>query len=249
MIKLESITFEYEDKIALDSFNLQIQAGEKIALLGNNGSGKSTILKILAGIYFANKGDYFFQENRVSKRDIKKEFRKKVGVLFQNPESMIFNPTVYDEVAFSLREFGFEDIDARVMQISQEFKMEHLLKKSPLELSGGEKQKVMLASILVYEPEILLLDEPTSSMDPATTGWFVDFLIELNKTVVISTHDIAHAYEMCERGVVIDETHKKIFDGAIEVLLDDLDILLQANLIHKHKFNKNIYNTKYHLHF
>jgi len=249
LIKLENVSYKYEDKIALEQIDLSIAKNEKIVLLGNNGSGKSTLLRLLAGLYFSNTGSYFFDEKLVIRKKIGKEFRKKIGILFQNPESMIFNPTVYDEIAFSLREFDFDNIEDRVLQIAKQFEIEKFLKKSPLSLSGGEKQKVMLAAILAYEPEILLLDEPTAAMDPCATGWFVDFIIDIQKSVIIATHDLSHAYEMSSRAVVINEEHKKIFDGDIEVLFEDLDLLLNANLIHKHKVKKNIYNTKYHLHF
>lgn len=249
LIDLENVSFKYEDKIALDGIDLKIAENEKIVLLGNNGSGKSTLLRLLAGLYFPDNGTYLFEKEPVIKKKVGKDFRKKVGVLFQNPESMIFNPTVYDEIAFSLREFDFDHIQERVSQISKEFGIEKHLKKSPLSLSGGEKQKVMLASILAYEPQLLLLDEPTASMDPSSSGWFVDFIIDVQKTVVLATHDLSHAYEMSSRAVVISEEHKKIYDGNIDVLFDDLDLLQSANLIHKHKIKKNIYNTKYHLHF
>ncbi|MCF6173273.1 MAG: energy-coupling factor ABC transporter ATP-binding protein, partial [Campylobacteraceae bacterium] len=249
LIKLENISYKYEDKIALDDISLSISKNEKVVLLGSNGSGKSTLLRLLAGLYFANKGKYLFEDKLITKKRVKKEFRKQVGVLFQNPESMIFNPTVYDEIAFSLREFDFSDIKDRVHDIAKKFEIEKHLKKSPLSLSGGEKQKIMLASILVYEPELLLLDEPTAAMDPRASGWFVDFMIDMKKTVIVATHDLAHAYEMSERAVVINEEHKKIYDGQIEVLFEDLELLQSANLIHKHKVKKNIYDTKYHLHF
>ncbi len=249
MIKIENISYKYEDKIALEDIDLSIAKNEKIVLLGNNGSGKSTLLRLLAGLYFSDEGSYLFDDELVLRKKIGKEFRKKVGILFQNPESMIFNPTVYDEIAFSLREFDFDNIEDRVLQIAKQFEIEKFLKKSPLSLSGGEKQKVMLAAILVYEPQMLLLDEPTAAMDPSATGWFVDFIIDIQKSVVIATHDLSHAYEMSSRAVVINEEHKKIFDGDIEVLFEDLDLLLKANLIHKHKVKKNIYDTKYHLHF
>jgi len=249
LIDLEHVSFKYENEVALNDISLKIKAGEKVVLLGNNGSGKSTLLRLLAGLYFTNSGAYLFEKELVRKRKMGKDFRKKVGVLFQNPESMIFNPTVYDEIAFSLKEFDFDHIEDRVNQISKEFGITQHLKKSPLSLSGGEKQKVMLAAILVYEPQLLLLDEPTAAMDPSSSGWFIDFMIDIQKTVVLATHDLSHAYEISERAIVIDEEHKKIYDGDIEVLFEDLDLLQRANLIHKHKVKKNIYNTKYHLHF
>ncbi len=250
MIKLEQVTYHYEHEEALAPLSLEISAGEKLVLLGNNGSGKSTLLRILAGLYFPQTGEYLLDGMPISKKSVNKAFRKRVGVLFQNPESMIFNPTVYDEIAFSLREFGMEDEEARVEEIAEAFGIGSLLKKNPLQLSGGEKQKVMLAAILVYEPDILLLDEPTAAMDPRTTGWFIDFVLELNKSVVIATHDLNLAYEVSQRAVVLNEAHQKLFDGNIETLFEDVSLLLEANLIHKHKHkHKKWSHSHYHLHF
>lgn len=251
MIRLNKIDFFYEDKKALDGVSLSVKSGEKVALLGSNGSGKSTLLRILAGLYFPKKGEFYFNLQKISKKGIDKDFRKKVGILFQNPESMIFNPTVKDEIAFSLREFDESDVDKKVMQISEKFGITKLLDKNPLELSGGEKQKVVLASILVYEPEILLLDEPTASMDPRTSGWFVDLMLDIQTTVIIATHDLSTAYEVSSRAVVLDENHRVVYDGEIEKLFEDLEILQKANLIHKHrhKHKKNFMHSHYHLHF
>ncbi|EDM24050.1 energy-coupling factor ABC transporter ATP-binding protein [Caminibacter mediatlanticus] len=248
LIKLKNISFKYENNLALDNINLEVKEKEKISLLGCNGSGKSTLLRVLALLY-KFKGEYFFEGKKKVKKS-NKEFRKKVGILFQNPDAMIFNPTVFDEIAFSLKEFGFLDIEDRVLEIAKKFKIEHLLKKSPLELSGGEKQKVMLAAILVYGPKLLLLDEPTSAMDPRTTGWFLDFMIDLDITTILATHDLSIAYEFSNRAVVMSEEHKIIYDGDMEELMKDLDTLIKANLIHKHRHkHKSFIHSHYHLHF
>ena len=250
LINIKNGFFYYEDNVALENINLEIKEKEKLILLGNNGSGKSTLLRVMAGLYFLKRGEYLFEGNLVKKRNVKKDFRKKVGILFQNPDAMIFNPTVYDEIAFSLKEFGFDNVNDRVVEIAKEFGIEKLLKKSPIALSGGEKQKVMLASVMVYKPKLLLLDEPTAAMDPRTTGWFIDFIYELDITTVIATHDLAVAYELSDRAVVMSEEHKIVFDGDMEELMKNLDVLMQANLIHKHKHrHKKFIHSHYHLHF
>jgi len=251
LITLQNIDFFYEDKKVLNDISLSITKGEKVVLLGSNGSGKSTLLRILAALYFPKKGEYHFHSKKITKKESDKHFRKKVGILFQNPESMIFNPTVKDEIAFSLREFNEDNIDQKVLQISEKFGITELLDKNPLELSGGEKQKVVLAAILVYEPEILLLDEPTAAMDPRTTGWFVDLMLDIQTTVIVATHDLSIAYEVSNRAVVLDEKHTIVYDGEIEKLFEDLEILQKANLIHKHKHKhkKNFMHSHYHLHF
>jgi len=246
LIKLQNLTYKYEDKIALNNISFEIQKNEKVILLGNNGSGKSTILRILAGLYFSD--GYYFNNQKITKKTANKEFRKKIAILFQNPESMILNPTVYDEIAFSLKQFDIP-IEDKVENIAKTFNITHLLNKNPLNLSGGEKQKVMLASILIYEPEIILLDEPTAAMDPKTTGWFIDFLIDLNKTTLIATHDLSLAYETSDRAIVLDETHTKIYDGDMEELFKNKETLIKANLIHNHKHkHKKFVHSHYHLH-
>jgi len=248
VIEVKNLSYKYEGNIALDDVSFEIKENEKVALLGSNGSGKSTLLRILAGLYFS-KGEYFFDGVKINKKTAK-NLRKKVGILFQNPDSMIFNPRVFDEIAFSLREFGEKNIEEKVEKIAKEFKISHLLKKSPLNLSGGEKQKVILASILIYNPKVLLLDEPTTAMDPRTTGWFIDFLIDLKQTIILATHDLAVAYETCDRAIVLNEEHKIIYDGDMEELMGNLDILVKANLIHKHKHrHKRFIHSHYHTHF
>ena len=129
MIQVQALEFFYEEKKVLDKITLEIKKDEKVSLLGCNGSGKSTLLRILAGLIFSQKGVYRFEENKITKREIDRAFRKKVGILFQNPESMIFNPTVYDEIAFSLKEFDMDSVDERVLAISKTFGIEKLLKK------------------------------------------------------------------------------------------------------------------------
>lgn len=249
-IELKNVSYHYEDYMALQNVSFSIENKEKAILLGNNGSGKSTVLRILAGLYFPSRGEYLFDGNKITKRKVKKDFRKKIGILFQNPESMIFNPTVYDEIIFSLKEFELDNAEDRVHKVAKEFGIEKFLKKSPLELSGGEKQKVMLAAILAYEPEVLLLDEPTAAMDPKTTGWFIDFIFDLDVTCVIATHDLAVAYELSDRAVVMSENHEVIYDGDMEQLMSDVDTLIKANLIHKHKHkHKKFIHSHYHLHF
>ncbi|WP_292663191.1 ABC transporter ATP-binding protein [Nitratifractor sp.] len=249
MIEVRNVSYRYDDVLALERVGLQIDKGERVAVLGSNGSGKSTLLRILAALYFPTKGEYLFHKVKVDKKYAKR-LRPDVGILFQNPDAMIFNPTVYDEIAFSLREFGFEDIEERIDRIAETFGVRNLLDKSPLKLSGGEKQKVILASILAYEPELLLLDEPTTAMDPRTTGWLIDLLSELDTTIVLATHDLSVAYESCRRAVVLDESHRVVYDGDMESLMEDLDLLVQANLIHKHKHrHKKFVHSHYHLHF
>jgi cobalt/nickel transport system ATP-binding protein len=252
MIKLQDITYKIDEKIVLDTITFSVKKGEKVVLLGINGVGKSTLLKIIDGLIFPSEGEYYFNNYKITEDKLKdktfnKYFRKNVVMLFQNPDIMLFNPTVYDEIAFGLKQFDFDSIDERVKYWSSIFKIDKYLKKSPFELSGGEKQKVCLASILAIEPHVLLLDEPTSNLDPKTTGWFIEFLTELNLTMIITSHNLSLAQEIANRTIVLGENHKILYDGKIEELLKNEDLLFQANLVRKPK-RGNTFCSHYHLH-
>jgi len=242
------LSYHYDAKNVLNQLSFEIKAGEKVVLLGNNGSGKSTLLRILAGLYFG-EGHYFYKDQLLTKKNITKNFRKEIGILFQNPDTMIFNPTVYDEIAFGLREFDILDIDERVKIMAEKFQLTSHLQSSPLKLSGGEKQKVMLCAILALEPECLLLDEPTANMDPKTTGWFVDLLSQMNITTLISTHNISLAYELGDRALVLDDKHELIYNGNVETLMGDKETLIAGNLLHIHTHkHKDFNHSHYHMH-
>lgn len=249
MIDLQNVSYSYDNYLALDSLNCTIKKGEKIVLLGNNGSGKSTLLKLLAGLIYTTSGEYLFNKDMITKKFLKsnnKNFRKDVSILFQDPEIMLFNETVKEEIAFGINEL---DLDIDLNTIAKKFEITHLLDRNPLHLSGGEKQKVAFAAIFVNNPSLLLLDEPTANLDPKSTGWLIDFLLDLENTTIISTHNLSLAYELGQRAIVLDQTHKIIYDGEIEKLFQNEEILLKANLIHKHKHkHKDMFHSHFHIH-
>lgn len=257
MIECKNLSYSYQDFQlntieVLKDVSFQIDKSEKVLLLGINGSGKSTLLKLLNGLLYAKSGEYYFKNELVNKKYLKansKDFRKSVSLQMQDPSSMLFNPTVYDEIAFGLKHFGFENIDDRVHYYAKKFEIENILKSSPLSLSGGQKQKVLLASLLCVEPEVLLLDEPTAHLDPPTTGWLVEFLDLLDVTALISTHNISLGKELADRAIVIGANHEIIYDGEVQALLEDMPTLIKAQLVHKHKhMHKDVEHKHYHLH-
>ncbi len=255
MIKTENLSHAYNGGApVLKNLSLEIQPGEKVVLLGINGSGKTTLLKILNGLIFPTEGRCFYKGQQITKKTLKDRtfnhnFRKEVVFLFQNPESMIFNPTVYDEIAFGLRQLGKNGINEKVKHWADLLEISRYLDRPPFNLSSGEKQKVCLASLLALEPQLLLMDEPTAKLDPRSTGWLVDFLRELSVTTLVTTHNLTLAGELGERTLVLSEQHELIYDGDIDPLLDNKEKLMEANLlhIHRHKHGK-IEHGHYHTH-
>jgi len=254
MIKLQNISFKYNNTQILKNISFEVKEKEKVVLLGINGSGKSTLLKIINGLIFPEKGECFYKNQKITPEKLKdkqfvKKFRKENVLLFQNPDTMIFNPTVYDEIAFGLRQLGLSNVDEKVRYWAEKLGIYKYLETQPFNLSGGEKQKVSLASLLVLEPEVLLLDEPTSSLDPRSTGWLIDFLYELNITTIITTHNLSLSLELGDRGLVLSENHELIYDGNLEEFIKDKDKLMEANLIHIHRHrHKGIEHKHYHIH-
>jgi len=235
IIKIKNLSYRYGSVYALRQISFTAKKEEKVVILGVNGSGKSTLLKVINGLIFPEEGEYLYKDIKITRKTLKdknfsKKFRKEVVLLFQNPDCMLFNPTVYDEVAFGLRQLGNED-EKRIKNWAERLMIDHLLDRSPYELSGGEKQKVCLASLLVLEPEVLLLDEPTANLDPRSTRWLIDFLNGLDKTVITTTHNLYIADKLGERGVIIGEDHTILYDGRIHDFLSDKDFLKKANLV------------------
>lgn len=234
--------------------DFQLGRGEKAVLLGANGTGKSTLLKVLNGLLPPTSGVVRYDGRGVDraalrKPDFHRRFRREVVLLFQNPDTMLFNPTVFDEIAFGPRQLGFDHMEERVLHWAEMLKLTALLKRTPFGLSGGEKQRVCLAALLVLEPSVLLLDEPTANMDPRSTGWLIDFLAELQQTTLVTTHNLSLAGELGTRCLVLGEDHRLIFDGAIREFLGDRDKLIAANLVHSHRHRHGgEVHAHYHIH-
>ena len=199
IINLSHISYNYEEVSALNDISLEIYAGELIFFMGPNGCGKSTLFKLLNGLIFPTKGEYYFDNKKINKNTLQdnifaKNFHKRIGYIFQNPDVQLFNATVYDEIAFGPRQMNLDEeiIHQRVNELLIYLNIQHLQDRPPYHLSGGEQKKVALAAILALNPDILMIDEPLNGLDNKTRQWFKEFLmdfIKANKTILISTHE------------------------------------------------------------
>ena len=205
VIEVRNLNFFYPDgNAALKNVSFSVSKGEDLAIIGPNGAGKSTLLLHLNGI-LRGEGQVNILDQELSKSNIK-IIRRKVGIVFQDPNDQLFMPTVFEDIAFGLLNLGLErkDVEGRVDQVLRDLGLEALAEKSPLNLSYGEKKKVSLATILVLEPDILVFDEPTLGLDPGSKRNFIRLLKKLTMTKVLATHDIDLAWELCSKVVVMD---------------------------------------------
>lgn len=199
IINLSHISYNYEEVSALNDISLEIYAGELIFFTGPNGCGKSTLFKLLNGLIFPTKGEYYFDNKKIDKNTLQdnifaKNFHKRIGYIFQNPDVQLFNATVYDEIAFAPRQMNLDEdiIHQRINELLIYLNIQHLQDRPPYHLSGGEQKKVALAAILALNPDVLMIDEPLNGLDNKTRQWFKEFLmdfIKANKTILISTHE------------------------------------------------------------
>jgi cobalt/nickel transport system ATP-binding protein len=241
MIALEDVTVELAGRVVLQDLSFSVRPGERLVLLGVNGCGKTTLLKLLDGLAFATRGTIRYAGERLCARALdgaafRRRFRSEVALLFQNVDAMLFNPSVADEIAFGPRQLGLQDVEDRVARWAESFGVAGLLERRPFELSGGEKKRVALASIFAIGPKLLLLDEVTANLDPASSARLIDFLAGLpDITLVASTHNLTVAEELGARAVLLAPGQAGIlFDGPTAELLDDDQLLVEAGLAHRH---------------
>ncbi len=241
MIRLENVQFSYKDKIALRDINIEIKEGESVALIGPNGCGKSTLLKVLNGILNPEEGKYIFYDDEITEKKLNdstfsKSFHKKIGFIFQNSNAQLFCPTVYDEVAFGPRQMGLSEeiIRSRVNDCLELLDIKDLEDREPYNLSGGEKKRVAIASVLSLNPEVLVLDEPLNEIDPKGKRFLRELLIKLNecgKTIICSTHEFGYIKGIFKRGIVFSENHCVIKDDDFEKILEDKEFLEKNNIL------------------
>ena len=244
VFEVSEVTYRYERIMALDSVSLAIELGQRVVLLGANGSGKSTLLRLLDGLYFPETGAVRFRADPLTEERFQDEqfsfaFRRRVGMVFQNPDVQLFNPSVFDEVAFGPLQLRWsrDTIRERVAQTLDSMGISHLKDRPPHQLSGGEKKRVAIASVLVLDPEVLLLDEPTAALDPRSQSRIIDLLSgwkDAGKTVVTATHDLDTVEDIADTCYVF-QSGRIAAQGSPASVLGNTSLLQRTGLLHAHR--------------
>ena len=245
IFEVNDVTYDYDGKqVALEHIHLRVEPGESLVVLGANGCGKSTLLKLLDGLYYPTSGSLCAFGEPLTEAALREDaynfaFRRRVGLVFQDADVQLFSPSVLDEVAFAPLQLGLprEEVIQRVDEALAALRIEKLRDRAPHRLSGGEKRRVALASLLSLRPEVWLLDEPTTGLDPRSQSWLVEFIASQHaagKTVITATHDLEFAGQVATRVVVFDESHTITAAGAPDDILCDHELLHRCNLVHYH---------------
>jgi len=259
--QLKDVEFAYDGQVpALAGVDLHIPAGQVLTILGANGSGKSTLLKLLDGLYFPTRGEVFAFGDLLTEEALQEEqflysFRRRVGLVFQDPDVQLFSATVWDEIAFGPLQLGLsvEEVERRVAESLSLLRIEGLRDRSPHRLSGGEKKRVAIASVLCLWPDVWLLDEPTAGLDPRSQSWLIDFILDQRaqgKTIVVATHDLDIVDTIADEVCVLGEDHRVAQVAPPAEVLADRELLLRCNLIHEHHHpHRDEVHRHAHLHY
>ena len=231
MLEIKNLNYSYPDgKKALKDINIKIDDNETIGIVGANGAGKSTLIKTIVGIFLTDQGEIIVDGEKVTKKTLN-SIRKKVGVVFQNPDDQLFMNKVYDDIAFGPRNFKLteEKVKEKVEKVMKELNIEKLKDRSPNNLSGGEKRKVAIATVLSMEPSIILFDEPTSFLDPKGKRILIETLKGINTTKIIATHDLDMVKDNCKRVIVLKEG-QVVADGKPKEILNNIEFMEKCEL-------------------
>jgi cobalt/nickel transport system ATP-binding protein len=242
VFEVNDLCYQYDNQIpALDRVSMTVRPGEQLAILGSNGSGKSTLLKILDGLYFPTQGSVLafgkpLTEQAFQNDAFNFEFRSRVSLVFQDSDVQLFMPSVWDELAFAPLQLGLshDDVKIRVETALRDLHIEKLRERAPHQLSGGEKKRVALASVLGLSPDVWLLDEPSAGLDPVSVSWLLSFIRqqkEAGKTVITATHDLSIVETIAERACIISEQHQIVAEGTPHQILTDRSLLVSTSLI------------------
>lgn len=234
IIEVRDVAYTYAGGIkAVSGVSFKVMQGEMLALLGPNGAGKSTTILLMAGLLKPDSGTITVFGEDTSSRQFE-AMRKKIGLVFQDPDDQLFNNTVFDDVAYGPRNLGMEEGEIKKMteETLKTLGISHLAERAPHRLSLGEKKKAAIATALVLNPEILLLDEPTANLDPGSKRELIRLLKELNRqgvTIILATHDVEVLPDVSER-VILMSNGKILGEGSTTEMLQDWHVLQEASI-------------------
>lgn len=228
-VSIAGLSFAYPSgQPVLRGVDLNVAAGERVAVLGPNGAGKTTLMLHLNGILTGSHGTVTIGETLIDRRTIA-EIRRRVGIVFQDPDDQLFLPTVGDDVAFGPRNFGAtgDELDRRVDDALRAVGLDQHRQSAPGRLSLGQRRRAAIATILSMDVDVIVLDEPTSNLDPSSRRDLSGTLAGLDATLIVVTHDLPYALELCPRSVILD-AGRIVADGPTSDILAD-DRLLRAH--------------------
>lgn len=235
MIEFRNVWFKYDEEgdYVLKDINLTIHRGEVVSILGDNGSGKTTLIKHMNGLLKPTKGDVYVDGVNTHEKPIS-ELSRKVAIVFQYPEKMFFSPSVEEELRATLKNFGIEGekLDNRVEEILEDFRLADLRDRPPFSLSGGEQRRLSIAIALSWDPDYIILDEPTTGLDGDSRRDLtktIEKVLAKNKTVVIVTHDIEYLFEFAPRVILLNRG-SIVYQGSFKELLENEDIIKRNGL-------------------
>ncbi len=226
VIEISDLRYSYPDgKIALENINLDIFEGESVGIVGANGAGKTTLILHINGIIRNNNGNIKVVDMEMTDKNVRK-IRSKVGLVFQNPEDQLFSPTVFEDVSFGPLNMKLpaDEVVKRTTNALEMVEMSGFENRSSHHLSEGEKKRISIATVLSMNPEILVLDEPTSNLDPKHRRELINLLKKINKTIIIVSHDLEAMLELCNRTVLMNKG-KIIKDGKTQELMSDKKLM------------------------
>jgi cobalt/nickel transport system ATP-binding protein len=231
IVELKDVYFNYPDGTeTLKGISLRIVHGESVGIIGANGAGKSTLLMHLNGYLMPSKGAITIGDYELNKKT-RSDIRKNVGVVFQNPDDQLFMPTVFDDVAFGPLNLGLsrEKVQKRVQEALEIVGCFKLKDKPPHHLSSGQKSAVAIASVIAMHPDILVMDEPASSLDPKSRRYLIDLLKDFRHTKIVASHDLDLILDVCKRCIIIKDG-RIAADGPSVKILSDKKLLEENNL-------------------
>ncbi len=231
IVEARALSYTYPDGThALDGVTFRITHGECVAIIGANGAGKSTLLQHCNGFLLPTQGEMRVGEYAISKKNLNM-VRRSVGVVFQNPDDQLFMPTVYDDVAFGPLNMGLsgDEVDVRVKNALKTVGAVGLEGRPPYRLSGGEKRAVAIASVIAMTPDVLVMDEPSSNLDPSARKGIINMLMGFKHTRIIATHDLDLVLDLCSRAIILHQG-KLVEDGPVSLILSDRSLLAKYGL-------------------